>query len=122
MGSATEANCDATTSSWWPAFLTNVGVTDGFAIANPIGNATMAILGTITLSVDLLLALPMGSPSLSPWVMLSKHKTTLQQSAKANRSTSTSSCMDTTGWTTWCSHVMRHHRSNHSSTWGFQEL
>jgi hypothetical protein len=79
MGSATEANCDATTSSWWLVFLINVGVADGFTVANPIGDAIEDNLGTIALSVDSLLALPMGSPSLSPWVMLPKHKTMLQQ-------------------------------------------
>jgi hypothetical protein len=52
MGSATEANCGTTTSSWWLAFLSKVGATDGFVIANPMGDATEAILGANALSVD----------------------------------------------------------------------
>jgi hypothetical protein len=52
MGSTTEANCGATMSSCRPASLTNVGATDGFVIANPMGDAIEAILGTIVLSVD----------------------------------------------------------------------
>jgi hypothetical protein len=70
----------------------------------------------------LLLALPVGSPSLSPWVTLPKPKAALQQSAIADRSTSTSSCMGKTRWTTWCSHVTGHHHSSHSTTWRFQGL
>jgi hypothetical protein len=68
MGSATEANCGAIASSWWPAFLTNIGATDGFAIANPMGDAAEAILGATMLSVDpaasstcgFVVAIPMG--------------------------------------------------------------
>jgi hypothetical protein len=52
MGSATEANCGATTSSWWLAFLTNVGTTDGFVVANPMGDAAEVILGMTALFVD----------------------------------------------------------------------
>jgi hypothetical protein len=52
MGSVTEANCNVTTSSWWSAFLTNIGVIDGFIIANPMGDANEAILDTIALFVD----------------------------------------------------------------------
>jgi hypothetical protein len=52
MGSATKANCDATTSFWWPTFLTNVGATVGFAVANPMGDATEVILGATAFSVD----------------------------------------------------------------------
>jgi hypothetical protein len=52
LGSATEANCGATTSSWWPGFLTNISATNGFVVANPMGDATEAILGATALSVD----------------------------------------------------------------------
>jgi hypothetical protein len=69
-----------------------------------------------------LLALHVGSLSLSPWVTPPKPKAVLQQSAIADRSTSTSSYVGKTHWTTWFSHVTRHRLSIHSSTWGFQEL
>jgi hypothetical protein len=69
-----------------------------------------------------LLALPVGSPSQSPWVTSPKPKAVLQQSVIADRSTCTSSCVGKICWKTWCSHVTGHHRNNHSSTWGFQEL
>jgi hypothetical protein len=69
-----------------------------------------------------LLALHVGSPSLSPWVTLLKSKAALQQSIVADRSTPTSSCVGKTHWTTWCSHVSGHHHSSHSTTWRFQGL
>jgi hypothetical protein len=48
--------------------VTNVGVTDGFAVANPMGDATEAILSTTALSIDpvasvacgFAIAIPMG--------------------------------------------------------------
>jgi hypothetical protein len=52
MGNATEANCGATMSSWWPVFLTNVRATCAFIVANPMGNAIEAILGATALFVD----------------------------------------------------------------------
>jgi hypothetical protein len=68
MVSAIEANCGDTTSSWWPSFLTNVDTTDSFAIANPMDDATVAILGAAVLSIDpaasvvcgFAVAIPMG--------------------------------------------------------------
>jgi hypothetical protein len=52
MGSATEANCGTTMSSCWSASLTNISATDGFVIANPMGDANEAILGATALSID----------------------------------------------------------------------
>jgi hypothetical protein len=48
--------------------VTNVGITDGFAVANPMGDATEAILSTTALSIDpvasvacgFAIAIPMG--------------------------------------------------------------
>jgi hypothetical protein len=84
------------------------------ALVTPL-RPSLARLGFLLIS---LLAPHVGSLPLSPWVIPPKPKTALQQQCHSryiNSSTSTSSCVGKTCWTTLCSHVTGHHRSNHLS-------